>query len=105
MRILRTNLNLPPGLVILLVILLIPVLVFVGIVYLICWAVLGAAPALFGVFPRNKGSRRSRVYGGQFKDSGGAGYDARRNAASDDDAIECEVISARTLDENGREID
>ena len=103
MRILRTNLNLPPALVILLVILLIPVLIFVGLVYLICWAVLGAAPTLFGLFPRNKGRGRSRVYGEQFKNSG-AGY-ARRNAASDDDAIECEVISARTIDENGREID
>ena len=105
MRILRTNLNLPPGLVILLVILLIPVLIFVGIIYMICWAVLGAAPALFGLFPRNnKDRRRSRGYNGeQIRDSG-AGY-ARQNAASDDDAIECEVISARTLDENGREID
>ena len=37
MRILRTNLNLPPGLVILLVILLIPILIFVGFIYLICW--------------------------------------------------------------------
>ena len=104
MRILRTNLNLPPGLVILLVILLIPVLIFVGIIYMICWAVLGAAPALFGLFPRNRDRRHSRVYKGeQFKESG-AGY-ARQNSASDDDAIECEVISARTIDENGREID
>ena len=103
MRILRTNLNLPPGLVILLVILLIPILIFVGFVYLICWAVLGAAPTLFGLFPRTGDRRRSRVYGGRYRDEGAG--NARRNDASDDDAIECEVISARTLDENGREID
>ena len=103
MRILRTNLNLPPALVILLVILLIPILLFVGFVYLICWAVLGAAPSLFGLFPKNRGRGRSRVCGEQFKDSG-KGY-ARRNTPADDDAIECEVISARTIDENGREID
>jgi len=103
MRILRTNLNLPPGLVILLVILLIPILLFVGVIYLICWAILGAAPSLFGLFPNNKGRRRSRVYEGPYRDNGAG--NARRNAASDDDAIECEVISARTIDENGREID
>ena len=103
MRILRTNLNLPPGLVILLVILLIPILILVGFVYLICWAVLGAAPALFGLFPKNRGRRRSRVYEGRYRDDGAG--NARRNDASDDDAIECEVISTRTLDENGREID
>ena len=100
MRILRTNLNLPPGLVILLVILLIPILIFVGFIYLICWAVLGAAPALFGLFPRNGDRRRSRVY---------EGYQSSRTAenssADSDDTIECEVISARTIDENGREID
>ena len=103
MRILRTNLNLPPGLVILLVILLIPILIFVGFVYLICWAILGAAPSLFGLFPKNRERRSSRVYEGRYRD-GGAG-NARRNGTSDDDAIECEVISARTIDENGREID
>ena len=103
MRILRTNLNLPPGLVILLVILLIPVLIFVGFIYLICWAILGSAPSLFRLFPGNRGRRHSRVSEGQFKESD-AGY-ARRNSAADDDAIECEVISARTIDEDGREID
>ncbi|MDD6338463.1 MAG: hypothetical protein PUC15_08815 [Lentisphaeria bacterium] len=101
MRILRTNLNLPPGLVILLVILLIPILIFVGLIYLICWAVLGAAPALFGLFPRDKGRRRSRVYGEQYRDARTSDHAATET----DDAIECEVISARTIDENGREID
>ena len=98
MRILRTNLNLPPALVILLVILLIPILIFVGFVYLICWAVLGAAPTLFGLFPRNGDRRRSRVYERPY----GSTDDT---AADSDDTIECEVISARTIDENGREID
>ena len=100
MRILRTNLNLPPGLVILLVILLIPILIFVGFVYLICWAVLGAAPTLFGLFPGNKERRRSRIYEGPYQSSR-----TTDNAADSDDTIECEVISARTIDENGREID
>ena len=101
MRILRTNLNLPPGLVILLVILLIPVLIFVGFIYLICWAVLGAAPTLFGLFPRNGDRRRSRAYEGRYRSS----RTADSSTADSDDAIECEVISARTIDENGREID
>ena len=100
MRILRTNLNLPPGLVILLVILLIPILIFVGFIYLICWAVLGAAPALFGLFPRNGDRRRSRGYERQYQNARPADH-----AAESDDAIECEVISARTIDENGRELD
>ena len=69
MRILRTNLNLPPALVILLVILLIPILLFVGFIYLICWAVLGAAPTLFGLFPRNGSRRRSRVYERPYQNS------------------------------------
>ena len=101
MRILRTNLNLPPGLVILLVILLIPILIFVGFIYLICWAVLGAAPTLFGLFPRNGDRRRSRGYEGQYRSS----RTAESSTADSDDAIECEVISARTIDENGQEID
>jgi len=100
MRILRTNLNLPPALLILLVILLIPILLFVGFIYLICWAVLGAAPTLFGLFPRNGSRRRSRGYEGQYQNSRTTDH-----AADSDDAIECEVISARTIDENGREID
>ena len=100
MRILRTNLNLTPALVILLVILLIPILIFVGFIYLICWAVLGAAPTLFGLFPRNGSRRRSRVYERPYQNSRTADH-----AGETDDAIECEVISARTIDENGREID
>ena len=100
MRILRTNLNLPPALVILLVILLIPILIFVGFIYLICWAVLGAAPTLFGLFPRNGDRRRSRGYEGPYQSSRTPDH-----AADSDDTIECEVISARTIDENGREID
>jgi len=100
MRILRTNLNLPPALLILLVILLIPILLFVGFIYLICWAVLGAAPTLFGLFPRNGSRRRSRVYERPYQNSRTTDH-----AADSDDAIECEVISARTIDENGREID
>ena len=99
MRILRTNLNLPPALVILLVILLIPILIFVGFIYLICWAVLGAAPTLFGLFPRSKERRRSRIFEGPYRSSRPA-----EQASDSDDAIECEVISARTIDEDGREI-
>ena len=100
MRILRTNLNLPPALVILLVILLIPILIFVGLIYLICWAVFGAAPTLFGLFPRNGARRRSQVYEGPYRRAR-----TTDSSADSDDAIECEVISARTIDENGREID
>ena len=100
MRILRTNLNLPPALVILLVILLIPILIFVGFIYLICWAVLGAAPTLFGLFPRNGDRRRSRGYEGPYQNARTSDH-----TADSDDTIECEVISARTIDENGREID
>ena len=100
MRILRTNINLPPGVVILLVILLIPFLLVFGFCYLICCAIFGALPfSPAGVFRRNRERGHSHVYGGPFRHA-----HADDDPQSDDDAIECEVISARTLDENGREI-
>lgn len=103
MKIIRTNLS--PGMTVLLLILLLPlvflavaVLIVVGLLGLVFWAVTGNSP--FSIFRKDKARRHGRVFEGQFKRAadGDSGADG-------DDTIECEVISARTIDENGREID
>ena len=105
MQILRTNLT--PGMTVLLVILailfafvIIPLLVIGWVCWEVCKAVTGRSP--LDLFLRGKNRRRSNIYEGPFdhaqtQDNGGS-------SASDDDTIECEVISARTFDEDGREI-
>ena len=106
MRFVRTNLT--PGMTVLLVILailfaaiIIPLLVIAGFCWLVCTAVTGSSP--LELYLRRKARRRSGIDGSPFgqapdEDDGG------EPSASNDDTIECEVISARTFDENGREI-
>ena len=96
MKIIRTNLS--PGMTALLLILLLPlvflavaVLIIGGFLGLVFWAITGSSP--FSFFRQNKARRRDRVFSGPFprNDGGDSG-------AADDDTIECEVISARTVE-------
>ena len=107
MQFIRTNLS--PGMTVLLVILavlfafiVVPVLLIIGFVWLVCNAVTGSSP--LELYLRRKARRRSDIYEGPFAQDDARQDDVRETAASGDDTIECEVISARTLDENGQEI-
>ena len=107
MQILRTNLT--PGMIVLLVILailfafiVVPVLLIAGFCWLVCNAVTGCSP--LELYLRRKARRRSNVYEGPFAQDNTGQDDVHETAASSDDTIECEVISARTFDENGQEI-
>ena len=106
MRFVRTNLT--PGMTVLLVVLailfaaiIIPLLVIAGFCWLVCTAITGSSP--LDLYLRHKARRRSGIDERPFgqapdEDDGG------EPSASNDDTIECEVISARTFDENGQEI-
>ena len=107
MQILRTNLT--PGMIVLLVILailfafiVVPVLLIGGFVWIVCNAVTGSSP--LELYLRRKARRRSSIYEGAFEQDNATQDDVRETAASGDDTIDCEVISARTFDENGQEI-
>lgn len=102
MQIFRTNLT--PGMTVLLVVLailfaaiVIPLLLIGGFVWLVCNAVTGRSP--LELYLRRKARRQSSFTGDDFEQD-----EIRETAASGDDTIECEVISARTFDENGQEI-
>ena len=106
MQFIRTNLS--PGMIVLLVILailfaavVIPVLVIGGFCWYLCSAITGSSPR--DLYLRSRDRRRSRIHEGPFERGRAADYDSGASAASDD-TIECEVISARTFDENGQEI-
>ena len=107
MQIFRTNLT--PGMIVLLVILavlfafiVVPVLIIAGFCWLVCTAVMGSSP--LELYLRRKARRRSNVYEGPFAQDNAGQDDIRETAVSGDDTIDCEVISARTFDENGQEI-
>ena len=107
MQIFRTNLT--PGMIVLLVILailfafiVVPVLLIGGFVWIVCNAVTGSSP--LELYLRRKARRRSNIYEGAYAQDNAGQDDVRETAASGDDTIECEVISARTFDENGQEI-
>ena len=107
MQILRTNLT--PGMIVLLVILailfaaiIIPLMLIGGFFWLVCNAVTGSSP--LELYLRRKARRRSSIYEGAYAQDNAGQDDVRETAASGDDTIECEVISARTFDENGQEI-
>lgn len=107
MQIFRTNLT--PGMTVLLVILailfaaiVIPLLLIGGFVWLVCNAITGSTP--LELYHRRKACRRSGIYEGPFAQDNDTEDDVRETAAASDDTIECEVISARTFDENGQEI-
>ena len=102
MQIFRTNLT--PGMTVLLVILailfaaiIIPLLLIAGFVWFVCNAITGCSP--LELYLRRKARRHPSFDRDDFGQD-----DIRETAASSDDTIECEVISARTFDENGQEI-
>ena len=106
MKIIRTNL--PPGLLILLIlfailfaVIVIPVLIVIGLWYLLISLVTGGAVSPFGSFRRRAARRSEDINGGPFRQD--APRQERRPSAADDDTIECEVISARTIGEDGGE--
>ena len=78
----------------------IPLLIVVAFCFLVNWAITGLSP--LAVVQKGRERRRKSRY------EGPSGQDRPRNggetSASADDTIECEVISARSLDENGQEI-
>ena len=107
MQIFRTNLT--PGMTVLLVVLavlfafiVVPLLLIGGFVWLVCNAITGSSP--LELYLRRKARRRPNVYEGPFARDGFEQDDVREASASNDDTIECEVISARTFDEKGQEI-
>lgn len=102
MQVFRTNLT--PGMTVLLVVLailfafiVIPLLLIAGFVWLVCNAITGSTP--LELYLRRKARRRPSFAQDDFGQD-----DVRETAASGDDTIDCEVISARTFDENGQEI-
>ena len=103
MKFVRSNLS--PGMIILLVFLAVLFAVIV-VPVLLCWfvysAITGRSPA--ESYLRNKARRRSRIYEGPFEHRSPAPDEDDVSANGDDDTIECEVVSARTIDENGQEI-
>jgi len=106
MKILRTNLS--PGMTVLAVLfvvmfafILIPLVIIFKCVQIVYRTFFGGPSS--GAFPHDGARRRSRFYGSPFERDRRTGADDG-SASGDDDAIECEVISARTIDENGREI-
>lgn len=99
MKIIRTNLS--PGMTVLLLILLLPlvflavaVLIVVGLLGLVFWAVTGNSP--FSFFRQDKSRNRDRVFQGSSRRNDGRDFDS---GAANDDTIECEVISARTVEQ------
>ncbi len=107
MQIFRTNLT--PGMTVLLVVLavlfafiVVPLLLIGGFVWLVCNAITGSSP--LELYLRRKARRRPNVYERPFARDDFEQDDVRKTAASNDDTIECEVISARSFDENGQEI-
>lgn len=105
MKIIRTNL--PPGLLILLILLailfafiVIPILIVLALWYLLVSLFTGGAVPPFGSFRGRRAQRDGNVHEGPFRQ---APRQERRPSAADDDTIECEVISARTIGEDGQE--
>ena len=100
--------NLTPGMIVLLVILailfafiVIPVLIVIALWYLLLSLFTGGAVSPFGAFRGRRARRDGNGHEGPFQQDP---RQERRPSAADDDTIECEVISARTFDENGQEI-
>ena len=106
MKITRTNLT--PGMIVLLVIIATPlilialtVLIVSALAGLIVWAVTGISPVT--LLHRKRERRRGGIYEGPFERSRsgtqpGANKMEDDASSSDDGTIECEVISARTVE-------
>ena len=87
-------------LTIVLAIIVIPFLIIVAVCCLFSYAIMGISPIFF--FNRNTARRRDRFYEGQNRQD--PPQDSIPDAAGhDDDTIECEVISARTVSEGSGE--
>ena len=107
MKIINTELS--PGMTVLLVILavlfaaiVVPVLLIAGFCWVVCKAVTGYSP--LELYLLRKADRHSRIYEGPFqRGADGDDVDNENGATSDDDTIECEVISARTVEPDDRE--
>jgi hypothetical protein len=104
MMITRTNLT--PGMIVLLVLLgilfavvIVPLIIIAGFCWLICQAVTGRSP--LELYLRSKARRHDRIFERPCQDPPG---NDDRMPPSADDTIECEVISSRTFDEDGKEI-
>ena len=96
----------PPGILFLLipiailfVAVMLPIILFVGIFSCIVWVLTGHSPQ--SLILRTGNRRRSGLRGNP---SGRRRPEGASRRAAEDDTIECEVISARTIDENGQEI-
>ncbi len=101
MKFIRTNLSI--GMTILLALLTVVLAVIVVpflLIVVACWLVRGISGGFFSSFSGRKDASSSI----QERDHAPRGGNADERASSGDDAIECEVISARTIDENGQEI-
>ena len=105
MNTIRTNL--PPVFLLLLIpiailflMIAIPIFIFAWIISGIVCLVTGRSP--LELYLRNKMNRSSRFF--YREPSGQMPREEASGHAAEDDTIECEVISARTIDENGREI-
>ena len=85
-------------LTIVLAIIVIPFLIIVAVCCLFSSLVMGISPIFF--FNRNKGRRDDGIYAGSSRQT--PPHDSIPGDAGHDDAIECEVISARTV-ENGED--
>ena len=104
MKMIQTNM--PPVFLLLLIpiailflMIAIPILFFAWIISGIVYLVTGRSPLeLYLRNQLNGSSRFRRRPSGQMPREDASGH------AAEDDTIECEVISARTIDENGQEI-
>jgi len=104
MKMIQTNM--PPVFLLLLIpiailflMIAIPVLIFAWVLSGIVYLVTGRSP--LELYLRDMTKRNSRFFRGA---SGHVPPGDVPGPASGDDTIECEVISARTIDENGQEI-
>lgn len=110
MKIIRSNLS--PGMIVLLIVLavlfafiVVPILLIVGFCWLVCNIITGSSPA--ELYLRRKARRRDRNYEGPYaRDAMEDGNNDPDAGSPDDDTIECEVISARTVEheQDDREI-
>ena len=107
MKFLHTNM--PIGMTILLVLLTI-LLSFILVPFLLvvvfCWfvrLVLSGFSPLEHYYRDDKARQHARIYEGPCEQSHGQ-TDNGGSSATGDDTIECEVLSARTIDENGQDI-
>ena len=81
-------------LTVVLAVIVVPFLIIVAICCLFSYIVMGISPLVF--FNRNRERRRDMAYEGPRQDPPQSGTSGK----PDDDTIECEVISARTVSES-----